>query len=89
MPWRCKPINATKLHYNISQSSCNTTATECLQAAHFVKIDPMFSAFRQHFTHSTRSVLAWPAWLRVLAVLPAVAMLWLAVAWAQLDAAPW
>ena len=35
------------------------------------------------------SVLAWPAWLRVLAVLPAVALLWLAVAWAQLEAAPW
>lgn len=35
------------------------------------------------------SVLAWPAWLRVLAVLPAVALLWLAVAWAQLEVAPW
>ncbi|WP_204249971.1 hypothetical protein [Rhodoferax koreensis] len=36
-----------------------------------------------------RSVLAWPAWLRVLAVLPAVLLLWLAVAWAGLEAAPW
>jgi hypothetical protein len=35
------------------------------------------------------SVLAWPAWLRVLAVLPAVALLWLAVAWAQVEVAPW
>lgn len=35
------------------------------------------------------SVLAWPAWLRVLAVLPAVALLWLAVAWAQLEVVPW
>ena len=35
------------------------------------------------------SVLAWPAWLRVLAVLPAVALLWLAVAWASLEVAPW
>ena len=35
------------------------------------------------------SVLAWPAWLRVLAMLPAVALLWLAVAWAQVEAAPW
>jgi hypothetical protein len=34
-------------------------------------------------------VLAWPAWLRVLAVLPAVLLLWLAVAWAQLEVAPW
>lgn len=36
-----------------------------------------------------RSLLAWPAWLRVLAVLPAVALLWLAVAWASVEAAPW
>ena len=35
------------------------------------------------------SLLAWPAWLRVLAVLPAVALLWLAVAWANLAVAPW
>ena len=35
------------------------------------------------------SVLAWPAWLRVLAVLPAVALLWLAVVWAQVEVAPW
>jgi hypothetical protein len=36
-----------------------------------------------------RSVLSWPAWLRVLAVLPAMFVLWLAVAWANLEAAPW
>ena len=41
------------------------------------------------FTAQARSVLAWPAWLRVLVVLPAVALLWLAVAWANLDTAPW
>jgi hypothetical protein len=35
------------------------------------------------------SVLAWPAWLRMLTVLPAVALLWLAVAWAQIELAPW
>ena len=35
------------------------------------------------------SVLAWPAWLRVLAVLPAVVLLWLAVAWAQVEVASW
>ena len=39
--------------------------------------------------HARRSLLAWPAWLRVLAVLPAVALLWLAVAWASVEAAPW
>ena len=36
-----------------------------------------------------RSVLAWPAWLRVLALVPAVALLWLGVAWAQQGIAPW
>jgi hypothetical protein len=34
-----------------------------------------------------RSVLAWPAWLRVAAVLPVVLALWLAVLWAN-DGAP-
>lgn len=34
-------------------------------------------------------VLAWPAWLRVLAVLPAVLALWLAVIWALAGEAPW
>ena len=38
---------------------------------------------------ASASVLAWPAWLRVLAVLPAVALLWLAVAWAQAEVVPW
>ncbi|WP_281178591.1 hypothetical protein [Polaromonas jejuensis] len=38
---------------------------------------------------SARSVLAWPAWLRVLAVVPAVALLWLAVSWANLVLMPW
>lgn len=28
------------------------------------------------------SVLAWPAWLRVLAILPAILALWLGVWWA-------
>lgn len=36
----------------------------------------------------TRSVLAWPAWLRVLAVLPALLLLWLAVLWASAEAVP-
>jgi len=34
----------------------------------------------------TRSVLAWPAWLRVLAVLPVLLALWLAVWWANAGA---
>ena len=39
-------------------------------------------------THSRLSVLAWPAWRRVLVVLPAVVLLWLAVAWANLAVVP-
>jgi hypothetical protein len=35
------------------------------------------------------SVLAWPAWRRVLAVLPLVLALWLAVGWANMGASPW
>ena len=35
------------------------------------------------------SVLGWPAWLRVLAVLPVIVLLWLAVAWASAEVAPW
>lgn len=34
------------------------------------------------------SVLAWPAWLRVLAVAPALALLWGAVLWAGVEATP-
>lgn len=35
------------------------------------------------------SVLAWPAWRRVLAVLPLVLALWLAVWWAHMGSTPW
>jgi hypothetical protein len=47
----------------------------------------MFTLFLQKLFQ--RSVLAWPAWLRVLTLLPVVALLWLAVAWANMDVAPW
>ncbi|WP_294769148.1 hypothetical protein [uncultured Rhodoferax sp.] len=41
------------------------------------------------FTQALRSsVLAWPAWLRVLAVAPLLALLWLGVLWANQEAAP-
>jgi len=36
-----------------------------------------------------RSFLAWPAWQRVLAVLPAVGLLWLAVLWTRMASLPW
>lgn len=35
-----------------------------------------------------RSVLAWPAWLRMLALVPTLVLLWLAVLWASVEAAP-
>jgi hypothetical protein len=35
------------------------------------------------------SVLAWPAWRRILGVLPLVIALWLAVWWANMGASPW
>ena len=40
-----------------------------------------------HPTVHAASVLGWPAWLRVLAVLPVVLVLWLALAWA--GGSPW
>jgi len=55
---------------------------------HFCKDKPMPSDISRTRSASA-SVLAWPAWLRVLAVLPAVALLWLAVAWAQAEVVPW
>jgi hypothetical protein len=37
----------------------------------------------------TGSVLSWPAWQRVLVVLPVLLLLWLAVAWASAEVQPW
>ena len=34
------------------------------------------------------AVLAWPAWLRVAAVVPVLVLLWLAVLWANLPLEP-
>ncbi len=38
---------------------------------------------------SFNSVLGWPAWQRVLAVLPLLLLMWLAVWWASAEVAPW
>ena len=35
------------------------------------------------------SALGWPAWLRVLLVMPLVALLWLGVWWAMAGVQPW
>jgi hypothetical protein len=56
------------------------------------RLSSFFPFMHSHSVKSARarrSALAWPAWLRVLAVLPALALLWLAVAWASLKVAPW
>ncbi|MDD2924278.1 hypothetical protein [Rhodoferax sp.] len=34
-------------------------------------------------------VLGWPAWQRVLVVLPLLVLLWLAVGWASAEVQPW
>ena len=41
------------------------------------------------FRRPRRSFLAWPAWLRVLAAPPVLALLWLGVLWARMEAEPW
>lgn len=48
---------------------------------------PLRAAFRLPSRHGA-SVLAWPAWRRVAAVVPALGLLWLAVVWALSDVAP-
>lgn len=52
--------------------------------------DPLAHAAHPHAKPAHRlSVLGWPAWLRVLAVLPVVLALWLAVAWANMGLPAW
>ena len=88
-------INATLLHYNLPQPSCNYQLKPT--TFHFYFGRPMslhHPPAPQHAPARSRyfslpSLLAWPAWLRVLAILPAVALLWLGVAWALTPAAPW
>ena len=36
-----------------------------------------------------RSLIARPAWMRVVAVMPVLLLLWLGVAWASMDVLPW
>jgi hypothetical protein len=78
------------LRYTLSQSGCIITASKSLPAFFLENnMTPDLSDAPPPARPRLPSVLAWPAWLRVLAVLPAVALLWLAVVWAQLEAAPW
>ena len=84
-------FNAIQLRYtlSLSQSSCIITATGQWPIFFWNDMKPQVFLAARTARPRRSSVLAWPAWLRVLAVLPAVALLWLAVAWAQLEAAPW
>ena len=46
-----------------------------------VQVAPPIKKYHPH-RHATKGLLAWSAGQRVLAVLPVLALLWLAVAWA-------
>ena len=50
---------------------------------------PHLSPARRSSRFGHTSMLAWPAWLRLLAVCPAVVLLWLAVVWAQPGLVAW
>ena len=89
-------FNANRLRYNTAielhyyRNSLNPRRFAPLYARmHTHPLTPATPAGAARRPRARRSLLAWPAWLRVLAVLPAVALLWLAVAWASLEAAPW
>jgi hypothetical protein len=93
--------NATLLHYNIPQPSCNYQLIPPTFHFYFGRPMSLHHPPAPQHAHSSPgdrassryadrpSLLAWPAWLRVLAILPAVALLWLGVAWALTPAAPW
>lgn len=49
---------------------------------------PFTPSLHRHTAPIRPSVLAWPAWRRAAVVLPALMLLWLAVAWASMDVAP-
>jgi len=54
-----------------------------------VALLPMKRPSLSSFTQALRSsVLAWPAWFRLLAVTPLLVLLWLGVLWASVEAAP-
>ena len=91
-------LNCVKIYRNLVALFLNLMTISCHWTVRLGKdmstwgLTPLtFSVpfMKPHHLKNIGSVLAWPAWLRVLAVLPALVLLWLAVAWAQLDAAPW
>jgi hypothetical protein len=71
------------LRYSLPQLSC--IITRKYGAAMSIKIIPLIKKVRPH-RRATKGLLAWSAGQRVLAVLPVLALLWLAVAWAAQEA---
>lgn len=48
----------------------------------------MFSENNPEITQATMpklSLLAWPVWLRMAVLVPVITVLWIAVAWAQIE----
>ena len=83
-------FNATQLRYTITQLSCKApyfcffmTDTDLQHSSHS-HTEP--APKQPHHETLSTGVLGWSAWQRVLAVLPLLALLWLAVWWAH---TPW
>jgi len=76
-------FNATELRYSLLQLSC--IITRKYDAAMSIKIIPLIKKVLPH-RHAAKGLLAWSAGQRVLAVLPVLLLLWLAVAWAAQEA---
>jgi hypothetical protein len=94
MPWDslnyCNPV---ALNEKRNQVAIDYTAIKLHYCRDKTLAHPLYkrNPMTQPDTHTpieTHSVLAWPAWWRVLAVLPALLLLWLAVLWASVEAAP-
>jgi hypothetical protein len=72
-------FNATELRYSLPQLSCIITRKQ--DASMPAQVTPPIKKNRPH-RHATKGLLAWSAGQRVLAMLPVLLLLWLAVAWA-------
>ena len=85
-------LSCVKIYRNTVALSLQLAARHRLLLYFRVKLTMPVSRAAPHSVHrvrTARSILSWPAWQRVLAMLPAVALLWLAVAWANSEIAPW
>jgi hypothetical protein len=76
-------FNATELRYSLPQLSCIITWKH--DAAMSINIARLIKKNLPHRL-ANQGLLAWSARQRVLAVLPVLLLLWLAVAWAAQEA---